>query len=313
MRSTDAWGAVAELAASQHGAFSRAQAAVRGLSASRIRTRLRRGELDEPAPGVLRLVGAPRTWHQRASIAALAGGGAAVSHRAAARLHRLDGASSSIVEVVVRRGRYPCIPGVVTHRWQGLAAGDLTTVEGIRCTSLAVTLAQFGAVASPACVEQALDDALRRGVSLAWIASTLDRLHRPGPSGTGVLRRILDDPSRGAELPESWFERLLSRTATVGLPPPVLQHRTGVGPGGGYRLDFAWPAVKLAVEGHSRRFHFGAGMQEADHRRDLELAAAGWEVVYVTWRLAEDPDLLARHLLAIHDARRALLRPPLAG
>lgn len=62
------------------------------------------------------------------------------------------------------------------------------------------------------------------------------------------------------------------------------------------------------MEGHSRRYHVGRADREADHRRDLELAAAGWEVVYVTWHLARAPELLVRHLVAIHGARSRDLR-----
>jgi very-short-patch-repair endonuclease len=296
-----------EFAATQHGVVSRARAAELGLPPKRIRTRLRSGELDEPVPGVLRIAGAPKTWHQSLSIATSAGGGSAASHRSATRLHRLDGVEGEVVEVVVARGRHPVVPGVITHRWQDLSERDVTTVDGIRVTTVAVTLAQLGAVAAPAVVERALDEALRQGASLRWIAETLDRLDRPEPSGTGVLRRILDDPRREGELPESWFERLLTQLPLAGIPAPVRQHRTGVGPGRGYRLDLAWPEVRLGLEGHSRRYHFGPAKQEADHRRDLELAAAGWEVVYVTWHLAADPHRLARHLARIHAARRALV------
>ena len=64
MRRNDAMGAVAELAASQHGAFTRRQAAAIGLSPRQIRSLADLSLIDEPVPGVLRIRAAPTTWHQ---------------------------------------------------------------------------------------------------------------------------------------------------------------------------------------------------------------------------------------------------------
>ena len=66
------------------------------------------------------------------------------------------------------------------------------------------------------------------------------------------------------------------------LPPPVLQHVVQL-TGQTRRLDLAWPEVRLGVEAHSRLFHFGRAADERDNRRDLELVAAGWELLYITW------------------------------
>ena len=52
------------------------------------------------------------------------------------------------------------------------------------------------------------------------------------------------------------------------------------------RVDLACVPLRLAVEAHSRRFHFGAGPGSADQRRDDDLAAIGWDVRYVGWHTA---------------------------
>lgn len=91
MQCNDAMGAVAELAASQHGAFSRLQAVTLGLSSRRIQTMARAGLVDEPVRGVLRIRGAPITWHQRMMVATLVGSGFHAGFRAAAHLHGIDG------------------------------------------------------------------------------------------------------------------------------------------------------------------------------------------------------------------------------
>src|SRR4051812_44912544 len=124
----DAVRAVAELAASQHRAFTRRQAAELDFDRRRVSAAKRSGWLDEPYPGVLVLPGSPPSWHQRLTIATLAAHPHGVaSHRSAARLHRLDGlASSDAIEISVVRGRRR--PGgeyAITHQAAALEPCDL--------------------------------------------------------------------------------------------------------------------------------------------------------------------------------------------
>jgi hypothetical protein len=193
------------------------------------------------------------------------------------------------------------VPGVTLHRWTDPEADeDHTVVDGIACTSVAATLAQLGAVVRQRKVEQALDGALRVGHSLRWIQETVERLHRPGPSGTFTLLRILADERRSGRLPDSWFERLCQQIVLrSGLPEPILQHEVILPSGRRARLDLAWPDRSLAVECHSRRYHFGPLREAADHTRDLELAALGWEVLYMTWHHKCHPDEFVPHLATI--------------
>jgi hypothetical protein len=88
--------AVAELAASQHRAFTRKQAAGLGFDYRRVRTALNTGWLDEPVPGVLTVRDGPPTWEQRLQVVVLAcGNHGAASHRSAARLLEFDGFDSA--------------------------------------------------------------------------------------------------------------------------------------------------------------------------------------------------------------------------
>ncbi|MDH3293893.1 MAG: hypothetical protein OER95_06180 [Acidimicrobiia bacterium] len=290
MLNNDAWSAVAELAASQHGCFSRQQAADNNIGRRRLDRALRDGLVVRELPRVFRFAGAPLTWHSRVGAAVLSTGGVA-SHRAAARLHRLDGFDDGPPEITVARGQMPLISGFVLHRWTDPDDSlDHITVSGIRCTTVAATLSQLGAVVPPSVLERALDDALRRGTPLGWIQQTVERLHRPGPSGTGPLIRLLADERRSGRLPDSWFERLVQRILQdAAVPRPCLQYEVRVTSGNIYRLDLAWPSLALGLECHSRRFHFGPLKEAADHRRDLELAGAGWETLYLTWEHRRDP------------------------
>src|SRR5215207_11262041 len=108
---------VGDVAASNHAVLSREQAASFGLHSQKLRRLKRRGILREPVPGVLVVHGSTPTWRQQLAVATTAARAQAVaSHRAAARLHRLDGFPSDVVEVTVPRGALAHVPGLVRHQ-----------------------------------------------------------------------------------------------------------------------------------------------------------------------------------------------------
>lgn len=139
MRRNDAMGAVAELAASQHGAFTRTQAADRGLSRRQIHDIAVDATIAEPIRGVLVFRAAPATWKQRMIVATLASPGYHAAFRAAAYLHWLDGFQQPPrPEIIGRRGTR-ALRGLdlVQHWVEPIAADDLVTIAGISCTGLA--------------------------------------------------------------------------------------------------------------------------------------------------------------------------------
>lgn len=307
MNGNDAWSAVAELAASQHGVFHRSQAASFNINAQHLRRAVHGGRLRLRIPDVFAFPSTPDSWLQRHMAVSLVGGIA--SHRSAAALHQLDGFRQigPRTEVCFARNKERRIQNVTIHRWRYTDVNDITAVDGIRCLSVARTLFQLGAVCTPDQVEAALDSALRSGAPLRWISDTADRLQRPGPTGGNVLRKILQDPRRSGALSESLLERIIERVvADNRLPAVVRQHPVHLS-SGWRRLDLAFPDVRLGIEGHSRRHHFGRSPVEADHDRDLELAAAGWEVLYVTWKMAHEPEALVDRIVAIYQKRASQL------
>jgi hypothetical protein len=309
----DAVRAVAELAASQHGAFTRRQAAAKKLSRARIATALRNGWLVERPPGVLSVTGHPDTWEQRLILATLAGGGHGVaSHRSAARLHELDGFDCDThVEVSVdnrHRLRLPADLGATIHHVDRLDTElDVVVVRGIAATGLARTLADIGSVCTNREVRRALTDVRRRGNSIQWIRQTAQRLHRPGQAGTGQLLRLLDTIPHEGGVPESWFEELLAECLTdPAIPPVVAQYRI-LDRRGAFvaRVDLAIPSVRLGIEAHSRRFHFGPDAGRLDEQRDLAVAAVGWELLYLGWHAAKRPSEVRAVIRRVIEARRS--------
>jgi hypothetical protein len=317
MRRNDAMGAVAELAASQHGAFSRRQAAAIGLSARRIRTLRQLALIDEPIAGVLRVRAAPPTWRQRLMMATLSATGFWAGFRAAAHLHDIDGFHREPRLEVVGPRSCRRIHGleVVQHWVEPLDADDLTTVDGIPCTSWARTVIDVCGVVQPDLALRAVDDFERRRASLNWLRLTAERLHRPGQTGTARVLQLLDRRRRGGRVPDSWFERLVERCMAMReLPPWVRQHE--VVDGAGHliaRLDLACPELLLGVEAHSRKFHFGQRPESIDQRRENRCGALGWQIAYVGWYDTEDPAIVARTIGAIARRRAALLGVPRPG
>jgi hypothetical protein len=104
--SNEAYLALLRLAAGQHAVISRRQASDLGVDRHQLIRRIRRGDLVEPLPGVLRVVGSPTTWHQWAMVLVLRFR-AILSHRSAGWLHLLDGSQRrpDFIELSVPSGR----------------------------------------------------------------------------------------------------------------------------------------------------------------------------------------------------------------
>lgn len=280
------------------------EAATLGLTRGNIRAAIRRGECRSPVSGVLVMSGAPSTWFQDRAIATTAARGV-LSHRAAARLHHLDGFETADVEMTIPAARHWKGDTATVHRAARLDPPDITEVDGIAVTSIARTIVDLGAVVDGDAVEQALDDALRRGVSARWISQTMDRLSRPGVTGVGALRSVLARADRAGRLADSKFERRAERLCVrAGLPQPERQVRVHDANGRlVVVLDMAWPDRHLAVEAHSQRWHSGARRGRQDQTRDNRLTALGWELLYASWEDVEDGDEFALLLRAAYDLR----------
>src|SRR5215203_3752004 len=102
----DRWPEVVRLLATQHGLVSAAQLRTLKMSRHTVARWVSEQRLERCAPGVLRLAGSPITWEQHLMSGLLSlGKSAAVSHRAAARLHVFDRADTDDLEFLVARGK----------------------------------------------------------------------------------------------------------------------------------------------------------------------------------------------------------------
>jgi very-short-patch-repair endonuclease len=279
---------VAMIAARQHGLVTRRDARRIGGTDAAVARRLASGRWEAVLPGVFRIGGARATFHQRAMAAALWGGdGCGVSHGCASSLLHLDGASTigGVHLTVLRTANPRSREGFTVHRSLLLGPHDLVTVDGVPCTGAARTIVDLAGVAavSNEALEAAFESARRMGLTTTErVVACLEALG-PRRRGAARLRRMLlhvgDAPALESRL-ETRVARLLRRS---GLPAPVRQHVVTARDGRRYRLDFAWPRARVALEAEGFAWHGGRLQWKRDRRRTAALEAMGWRLVAVTW------------------------------
>ena len=311
--------AVAELAASQHRAFTRKQAAELNFDSRRIATAKRDGWIAEPIPGVLVIADGALTWEQQLHALVLGTiGRGVVSHRSAARLYGFDGfgeRSNATLELTVpTQVRFrPRIASVI-HQTDALDPIDVTRVKGFPCVTRERALSELGTVVRGVRpVRKALSSARRKGLDLDRTRATAERLHRPGQRGTGLLIRLLDSIPWEGRLPDTWFEELLA-LCLVDPTLPEMQFQYPIRDSHGTivaRPDIAFPSVRLGLEAHSRQFHFDEDAQALDEDRDIAAGLCGWELTYLGWYATKRPAAVlqvVKELIAVRarDLRRGV-------
>jgi Transcriptional regulator, AbiEi antitoxin len=283
------------LASSRHGVITSRDARTAGLTAAQVKYRVARGIWRRLHAGVFAIAGAPPTWEQRVTAAVLAAGrGALASHTTAARLWELAPMDPQpIVEVTVPRPRLPRLEGTRVHRSLQLSEADRSRVGSIPVTSIPRTLVDLTAVCGLGWIARAMDDVLRRNrTTISHIRECSDRLNgAPGRRPT-VVRLLVAERLGPAVLTESGLERVvLGVLLDGGAAAPVPQHPVTID-GRRYRLDFAWPDQRVALEVDGFGPHSGYAAFHDDRRRDLALQGAGWRVLHVTDEMAA-PTILA--------------------
>jgi hypothetical protein len=276
-----------------------------GLTIKTIEGRVRWGRWVAVDHGVYRTIETPTSWSQRLVAACLAGP-AIASHRSAAALWGFPDFPEREIEVTSVRHRRRKNPEVTWHESVRLDRREATSVDGIPVTTPIRTVIDLGAVVGEADVLRALDDAVRR--KLTSVAAIEEALERWGNRrrGSGVVRRAARRRQVGA-VPESTleteFEQLVHRS---GLPTPSRQWVVRDYQGEFVaRLDFAYPAARLAIEIQSVRFHAGPDEWRAWIERENALVALNWRVLQATAR-----DIRARPDHLVDRIRQALVLGP---
>jgi very-short-patch-repair endonuclease len=283
------------VAGGQSGAITRAQLLQSGLSTGRLRSLIRAGALEPVARGVYLLAGTRPDWRGLLWVGLLASGADSfVCRRSAAALWELEGVERGAVEIALPVGRKSRHPGTI--RLHSTDPGDIVKHEGFPVTTVARTLLDLGSVVGPAVVERSVECALRR--RLVSVPLLSDRAGRACSPGSRVLRDILGLRPDGAPPTESEAEtRFVQIVRAMGLPAPRRQHLV-ILRGRKYRLDFAWPAIRLAVEIDGGSVH-GPDALGADLYRQNQILLDGWFIVRFT------PFMLERQVAAVERDVRA--------
>jgi very-short-patch-repair endonuclease len=252
-------GAIAGVAARQHGVVSVRQLRDLGLSSSAIGDRVTAGRLHRIHRGVC-AVGHPNIGNEGRWMAAVlaCGDGAALSHISAAHLWRMltIGGSAGADELPV----HVTVPGegrdrsrIRVHRSRTLSPADVTFRDGIPVTKPARTL-----------------DDLRRTVPTSVFANALRQAE--------YLRLPTGDQWRSDRTRSELEAKFLALIHRHHLPRPEVNVRVDR-----FVVDFLWRAEHLIAELDGWEAHRSRSAFEGDRARDNRLRMLGYDVTRFTW------------------------------
>jgi len=288
------------IASGQRGLVTLHQARAAGVSRRGLQWRLKTGRWIKILPGVFAADESDDPWLQSLEAARLWTGDAIVMGVAAAGLWGLDGIAPGAVEIRTEtRKRHP---DIVVHHDMSFADEDLIRHRGFPVTAPTRTLIDISGVVGETVLAQALDSALRRGLTfIPLIRSRLDAIGTKGRRGTKTLQKLLADRELGSGLTESPLEvKVEGVLRRAGLDPPERQF-TITGPDGTkVRLDFAWPEQKVGIEADGFRWHTDFERWQHDAHKHNLLQEMDWRIVRATHRsLRDSPEALPRQVGAL--------------
>jgi very-short-patch-repair endonuclease len=196
-------------------------------------------------------------------------------------MRRMKDASAHIL---VPHGCSPELEGLIVHRCRRIDPVDIVErPDGIRLTSPPRTLFDsadlIGKEATLSVLEQLLDE---QRITLGTVTDTFERLYHPRRPGSKTMLAVIRSRVDWRAALQSDLEvRVLTEIERQRVPPPEPQFRVDVGRGY-VIIDFAWPAVRLAVEVDHPAWHAGSLESHRDKTRDRKLATLGWVTSRIT-------------------------------
>ena len=281
-----------------------AQATAAGLTDRAVRHRVERGVFERLHPGVFGLAGSPQSWHRDVVAAVFsAPEPSAASHRTAAYLWGLSSSAPSSIEVAAVRHRRVHRAPFIVHESKDLRRSDIVVVDAVPTTYAARTIVDLGASAPAWFVEKCLDTGLRKRLFTIWdVQRFIMRVARPGRTGVGIARPLVEERLTWKGITESDLEDLLRKVvATTPYPLPDPQHEILDSHGEFVgRFDFAYPSRFSIIECDSEEFHMDPSSFQRDRDKQNRAQLLGWKVYRVTWRqLVLDPSSVRAIIAAI--------------
>ncbi|HEX6392956.1 MAG TPA: type IV toxin-antitoxin system AbiEi family antitoxin domain-containing protein [Acidimicrobiales bacterium] len=278
-----------------HGVISAREAMLLGLGPGAVKGRVKRGEWERVARGVYRLAGAPLTpAAQLRAVVLAAGEGSAASHWSAAWIHGLAELPTTTTVTIPH------------HRVRTVRNADLVRTRipfrvmvqnRIPCTDVLRTILDCAAVAGTKQLDDLLDRAVaRRAVRIQDVVGAVAKPEFRGHPGRRQLEeRLARRGVTGSPSPSVLESRMARLFVDHGLPVPRAEVEWG--PQRRYRLDFAYPQLRLAIEVNGWTAHFTPEQQRWDRRRSNTMARAGWTVLhYDWWEVTYEAERVAREI-----------------
>lgn len=271
-----------DIARRQAGVVTTRQLVACGLSRAGIAGRSDRGRLFPVMRSVYSLGPCVDDWGLRwAAILATDPERAVLSHWSAGEVHNMVDPRPGPVHVTVPGSGRGGVAGLVVHRSRNLRLGDVVTVRGLRVTSPERTVLDVSGRSTDEAVRRIIREGEFQGV-LGTGAVRDAVAGRTGHRGLARVRRV-DPATAEAGLRQTPLEDALEPLLVeIAVPGLACQHPVRGGSGAQFRADFAYPAVRLAIEADGRSAHERASAFETDRAREADLGAAGWQTLRFT-------------------------------
>lgn len=291
---------IASVAALQGGVIHRDQLRGLGLGGRAVDHRVARGKLHRTGRMTYGV------GHRRNDLEAhlhtallVAGDGAALSHRTSGAELGFMSVGSTPVSITVPRQRRP--PSGVRYHRRVLPDDEIVFQNGFALTSVGRTLFDIAGLASEFVFRRAVKEVSVQKLHCWPTLPDLLKRHPRSPGAARIRTVIAESGPPPSVVLTDGEERFLALVRKGGLPEP--SHHYGIGLADDwFEVDFAWPALGIAVEVDSS-FHEIPIALETDHARDQRLLAAGWRVFRVTWRqLYDDPGAVLRRFRAFYES-----------
>jgi hypothetical protein len=217
----------------------------------------------------------------------------------AATLHGFDTENTTAIHVLDPGVRMRPTLGLMVHQRTGAplrrVAGRLVTAPAWTAVEVARQLGRPRALAT-------LDAALRsKRCTRMDIESAL--AEQRGRRGIVAVRALLPFADGRAESAMESEVRLVM--IDYGLPLPELQHPIYGRHGEMWRVDFAWPDVRVAAEYESIDWHVGRGEMLRDKTRWGKIQELGWTIIpIVVHDVRRQPNQLAQRITGHLDRSR---------
>jgi hypothetical protein len=200
--------------------------------------------------------------------------------------------------IVIPRTQRSRVPGAVVRRSSAWSFDDMTYRNGILVTKPLLAVIDYAVEHDPMQVAEVIVTARQKKLfEPAAVQAEVARRARPGRTGIRTARMGLQLVMIGDRPADSILELRFHHGPGKLLPAYEYQYPVKLG-AKKYRIDFAYPSVKLAIEvlGYDSR----KSRQQLDYEaeRTRALIRAGWTVLPATWtQVVYDPNRVASDVL----------------